>query len=93
MNLSLNQAMRNAAKSFQAPTSNFQLVLAIIANCLWLLSKSLKIILILNKEMFSHLLRGSQQRRAISRSANIFNHYGVWMVDLYGLIHEQLGMK
>jgi len=93
MHLSLNYATRNAAKSFQAPISNFRLVLAIIANCLWLLSKSLKIILILNKEMFSHLLRSSHQRRLADRSANIFNHYGVWMVDLYGLIHEQLGMK
>ncbi|NIR52531.1 hypothetical protein GWO43_28460 [candidate division KSB1 bacterium] len=79
---------------FHAKASSLELVTAILKNSAWLLSRSLKIIFILNRDMLTCLFKGSNRRRYdVSKDPNIVNHYGIWFIDLHGLIHEQMGIK
>lgn len=70
------------------------LVLSILKSSFWVLSHCLKIILILHKEMFFHLIATSRKNfKRTGNGPNIFNHYGVWLIDLHGLIREQMEIK
>jgi hypothetical protein len=76
-----------------AKVSPFRLVLTIMANSFWLLSRSFKIIMILHREMLNHIVKGQQNSRADFVNRNIFHRYGTWFIDMNGLIQEQMGVK
>ena len=73
--------------------STLRLVLTTLAHSMWLLAKSVKIILILHKEMVNHLVNRPAKNRPNFMNRNIFNRYGMWFIDMNGLIHEQMGIK
>lgn len=74
--------------------SAFGLVRVIFFNSIWLLSRSIKMVLILNVEMVACILRGKQRPgNGQPKVQNVFNHFGVWVVDMNGLIQEEMGIR
>lgn len=71
--------------------SMLDLVIAIAVNSFWLMSRSLKMVFILNKEMFACLT--AFRKRKASSCRNVFHRHGLWIIDLNELIHEQMGIK
>ncbi len=92
MNTVVNR-MQVFSKSSTPQQSVWRLVLTTIAYSTWLLSKSLRIIVILHKEMLNHIVSRQVQVRPTVMNRNIFKRYGVWCIDMHGLIHEEMGIK
>lgn len=72
--------------------SVFRLILTTIMHSLWLLSRSVKIIWILHKEMIEHILQPEKNRSNVM-NRNIFQRYGMWFIDMNSLIDEQMGIR
>ncbi len=74
--------------------SAIMLMRVISHNCVWLLSRSIRMVFILNKEMVSYIIRGRKANANVAPEVqNVFNHHGVWLVDMEGLIHEQMDLR
>ncbi|MCG8605633.1 hypothetical protein MJD09_11625 [bacterium] len=80
-------------KLFQEP-SKIDLVATTLNSSFWVLAKAIKIAFQLNKEMLRILIR--RHRHGLNRqpiSSAIFTNYGVWFVDLYGVIRQEMDFK
>lgn len=81
---------KNNSRSFG---SILCLVQTIFSGSTWLLGRSLKMVFILQKEMFSHILKGAHTADRSPKVRYVFNHFGYWVVDLNGLIQDDMSAQ